>query len=264
VSGCVHLNCGWLHAPPLPPACCHCLLYRSDSRVLLVDTGIGLQDIAAPQERIGREAIDAAGFLFIESLTAVRQLERMGIRREQVTDIVLTHCDPDHAGGLSDFPEASVHLAAEEMSNVASGNPRYSPAQFSHEPRWVACESDDSEVFGLPARRVETASGHEVRLVPLFGHTLGHCGVAVKTGDVWMQHAGDAYYLRDELTNPEHPVSQLARMRADDDAARLESLGKLRSLVSSGVEGFRCLGYHDSDELPPEVPGLADVLGREV
>ena len=32
--------------------------------------------------------------------------------REDVTDIVLTHLDFDHAGGLDDFPAATVHLRA--------------------------------------------------------------------------------------------------------------------------------------------------------
>ncbi len=29
-------------------------------------------------------------------------------------------------------------------------------------------------------------------LVPLFGHTRGHCGVAVRTEQGWLFHAGDA------------------------------------------------------------------------
>jgi glyoxylase-like metal-dependent hydrolase (beta-lactamase superfamily II) len=29
-------------------------------------------------------------------------------------------------------------------------------------------------------------------LVPLFGHTRGHCGVAVRTASGWLFHVGDA------------------------------------------------------------------------
>src|ERR1700755_3298106 len=59
-----HLNCGILHAPPNPQAACHCLLLEHDGRLALIDTGIGLHDIARPLERIGQPAIDAAGFQF--------------------------------------------------------------------------------------------------------------------------------------------------------------------------------------------------------
>lgn len=67
-----HLNCGVLQAPPGPWAACHCLLVERGGLLVLVDTGIGLKDIAQPVERIGQAAIDAAGFQFHEGLTAAR------------------------------------------------------------------------------------------------------------------------------------------------------------------------------------------------
>lgn len=42
----------------------------------------------------------------------------------------------------------------------------------------------------------------EILLIPLQGHTRGHFGVAVKTLDKWLLHAGDAYYNRAELDTP--------------------------------------------------------------
>jgi glyoxylase-like metal-dependent hydrolase (beta-lactamase superfamily II) len=245
-----HLDCGLLHAPPLPPASCHCLLLERDGVSALVDTGIGLQDIAHPHERIGAAAIAAAGFRFHEALTAVRQIERLGRRAEDVRDIVLTHADADHVGGLADFPAAAVHLSAEEHAEVVAGKPRYSAAQFAHGPRWVVHAASDTRWFGLEARRFNLSVGLEAYLVPLFGHTLGHCGVAVRDGGRWLLHVGDAYYLRAELESDEHPVSELARLRAEDDDARRRSLGLLRkSIHEHGSEVDLC-GYHDRGELP--------------
>ena len=65
----------------------------------------------------------------------------------------------------------------------------------------------------------------QVLLIPLFGHTLGHCGVAVQQGERWLLHVGDAYYLRDELSEDLHPVSAFAAQCADDDSDRRVSLG---------------------------------------
>lgn len=246
-----HLNCGILHAPPHPAAACHCLLLERAGRLALVDTGIGLQDIARPLERIGQPVIVAAGFQFHEHLTAVQQMERLGFRAADVTDIVLTHGVPDHAGGLADFPEADVHVSAEEHAQLDAVNGRYSPAQYSHRPRWVIHSQSDERWFGLEARPLPILAGVEAYLIPLFGHTLGHCGVAVRDRGRWLLHVGDAYYLRVELATDDHPVSTLATLRAADDSLRRQSLSHLRRLLAQHSADVALCGYHDFTEFPP-------------
>lgn len=259
-----HLNCGILHAPPNPQAACHCLLLEHGGQLALIDTGIGLQDIARPLERVGQPAIDAAGFQFHERLTAARQVERLGFRAADVTDIVLTHGDPDHAGGLADFPAAAVHVSEEEHERLVSGHWRYSSAQFAHRPRWVIHPRSAVRWFENEARPLPPLAGVEAFLVPLFGHTLGHCGVAVRNSGRWLLHVGDAYYLRVELTTDDHPVSALAALRADDDALRRESLGFLRRLIRDNGEVIEMFGYHDFTEYPPDsVPDAEPVAAAD-
>jgi glyoxylase-like metal-dependent hydrolase (beta-lactamase superfamily II) len=217
----------------------------------MVDTGIGLLDVRDPTGRVGPEAIAAAGFQFRDEDTAARQVERLGFPLADVTDILLTHADPDHAGGLADFPRARVHLAAEEFAALHSGNPRYRPPQFAHGPRWVPHPRSEERWFGLEARPVDLGAGAEIQLVWLPGHTLGHCGAAVRTGGRWLLHVGDAYYLRVELETDDHPVSALAALRADDDARRRASLAELRRLARDHATEIDLLGYHDVGELPP-------------
>ncbi|MBI1345936.1 MBL fold metallo-hydrolase [bacterium] len=251
-----HLNCGLLHAPPNPRAACHCLLLEQEGRLALIDTGIGLHDIADPAGRIGEFAIEAAGFQFHEGLTAARHIEQRGYQVGAVTDIVLTHADPDHAGGLADFPTAAVHVSVEEFAQLQSGNPRYSISQFAHQPNWVLHDTSSEQWFGMEARPLSILGGTDAYLIPLFGHTLGHCGVVVRDGGRWLLHVGDAYYLRVELTTDDHPVSALATLRAEDDAQRRRSLSNLRRLVQlHGTEVELC-GYHDFTEFPQEAVGL--------
>jgi glyoxylase-like metal-dependent hydrolase (beta-lactamase superfamily II) len=245
-----HLNCGLLHVPPGPKASCHCLLIEQEGRLVLVDTGIGLQDIANPLERIGREAVDAAGFQFHEDLTAIRQIERRGFRAADVTDIVLTHADPDHAGGLADFPQATLHVSEEEHRQLGIGHPRYSAAQFAHGPRWSVHGASPERWFGLEARPLALAWDVEMALIPLFGHTRGHCGVALRDGERWSLHVGDAYYLRLELEADDHPVSALATLRAEDDGGRRASLAQLRRLCCDHGDAITMFGYHDFAEFP--------------
>lgn len=244
-----HLNCGTLHAPPNPKASCHCLLFEGGGKLTLIDTGIGLRDVADPTRRIGQQLIEIAGFQFDEAETAARQVERLGYRATDVTDIVLTHGDPDHTGGLADFPAATVHISKAEHARLSSGHWRYLPAHFAHGPKWRTYSAFDADWFGLSAAEVRTAAG-EVLLVWLPGHTVGHCGVAVRDGEKWLLHVGDAYYLRVELDTDDHPVSQLAAARADDDVARRATLNHLRRLHRDHAGEVSMFGYHDFTEFP--------------
>lgn len=253
-----HINCGTLVVPGYPTVVCHCLLLQAGHRLALVDTGIGLQDVLHPAERLGQPLIDLAGFQFHAADTAVRRIEALGLSPADVQHILLTHADPDHAGGLADFPQAQVHLSAEEHAHLSSGRGRYVASQFAHGPAWNICERSSQQWFGLEARPVDVGLPTEVLLIPLFGHTLGHCGVAVSQGDRWLLHVGDAYYLRAELTTDDHPVSQLAALRADDDLQRRASLDQLRRLLRDHGDQIDMLGYHDLTELPANYPLPAD------
>lgn len=244
-----HINCGYLHKPPGPRAVCHCLLLEGKSGLILVDTGIGLLDVQRPTERLGQPLIDMAGFLFDEADTAVRQIEKLGLRPADVKHIVLTHGDPDHAGGLADFPEAQVHVSVEEHDSITRGSWRYIPIQFAHGPRWKTWPRSEHRWFGLEARPLDLGLASEAFLVPLFGHTQGHCGVAIPQGDRWLLHVGDAYYLRVELSTDDHPVSALAAQRADDDAQRRATLEHLRRLHQTHAAVIDLCGYHDAEEL---------------
>jgi glyoxylase-like metal-dependent hydrolase (beta-lactamase superfamily II) len=245
-----HLNCGTLQVAPNPAASCHCLLLEDANGLALVDTGIGLLDVRNPLERIGRPLIDAAGFQFHEDQTAVRRVEALGFRAGDVKHIVLTHADPDHTGGLADFPHATVHVSEEERASVGRGHGRYLPVHFAHGTNWKTYPTAPDVWFGLEARRAELGFASEVLLVPLFGHTFGHCGVAVKQGTRWVLHVGDAYYLRVELERDDHPVSALAAQRADDNAKRQESLGHLRRIARDHASEIDMFGYHDFTEFP--------------
>lgn len=95
-----------------------------------------------------------AGFQFNEADTAVRRIESLGYSPTQLRHIVLTHCDPDHVGGLADFPDAQVHVNQEELDQVFSGHWRYVTRQFEHIPRWQTRGSSTQTWFGLEARSV--------------------------------------------------------------------------------------------------------------
>lgn len=165
---------------------CHCLLIEAGSELVLVDTGFGLRDVADPRSRLSRFFLELLRPEFREEMTAYRQIRSLGLDPRDVRHIVLTHLDFDHAGGLDDFPEARVHLLAEEESSAVSQRTvldrmRYRPAQWSTRPNWrVYPHSEGEPWFGFDCIRSLEGVSSEILLVPLVGHTLGHAGVAVK------------------------------------------------------------------------------------
>lgn len=240
-----HLNCVQIESP-LGSAIGHCVLIESSGNLTLIDAGIGLAETRNPEKTLGRDLIEITGFKFDEKLTALIQIEQLGFDPKNVTNIICSHLDPDHIGGLSDFPKAVLHVSKEEYISFKSGNERYLSQQLSYKPELILYKQNDNDWFGLPARKLNL--NFEAYLIPLFGHTLGHSGVAFKNDTNWTFYVGDAYYLREELENLNHPVDQLATIRAMDNAMRKESLDKVRYIVSKHGSEIEYFGYHDPTE----------------
>jgi glyoxylase-like metal-dependent hydrolase (beta-lactamase superfamily II) len=257
-----HLNCGTGHPlgsrlfDRLPQRMvCHCLLLETPSSLVLVDTGLGTLDLDHASERLGPVA-PLLGLSGHPEEPAVRQLRARGLDPHDVRHIVLTHLDLDHAGGLADFPHAAVHVARIELEAAQRRKTffdrrRYRPCQWAHGPRWITYETGAERCLGLPATPALDGLPAEIVCVALFGHTLGHCGVAVCGVDGWLLHAGDTYYGREELRADAPPSAALELFRrmihADPEAAR-RSLGELRRLRRLHPE-VRVFSAHDPDEL---------------
>jgi glyoxylase-like metal-dependent hydrolase (beta-lactamase superfamily II) len=137
---------------------------------------------------------------------ALHQVRALGYRAEDVTDIICTHLHIDHAGGLSDFPQADVHVYRKEYQFAQK--PRgvmgfaYDRSHWAHNPHWIVHDLGDQTWFGLDAIRVLTTPETEFYLLPLPGHTPGHCGVAIGEPGDWLLHCGDA-------ASPYHPLTDL-------------------------------------------------------
>lgn len=244
-----HLNCLEIQSPAYGRAIGHCLLLEAQDRLILIDPGIGLIDTQMPHQRIGKELIDIVGFKFNEQWTSTKQIEKLGLNPRNVKDCIISHLDPDHIGGLADFPSAQVHVSTEEYANFKHKNRRYLQHQLDHNPVIKTYSYSAETWFNFEARKLDVGSEIEMYLIPLFGHTLGHCGVALRQGSKWLFYIGDAYYLRAELTNSNHPINQLATIRADNNQLRNETLNKIRELIAEHPD-IEVFGYHDVKEYP--------------
>ena len=180
---------------------CHCLLIETSANgLVLVDTGLGTPDYADPSSRLGKPFAYAYGRPKRDaSLAAIAQIRALGFDSRDVSHIMMTHLDLDHVGGLSDFPHARVHLHAAELKaamerRTFKARERYKPAMWAHQPNFQQYSEEGESWFGFEAVRSLQGLPPEILFVPLFGHTWGHCGVAVESNNGWILHAGDAYF----------------------------------------------------------------------
>ncbi len=225
------------------PVCSHVLLVELPGRLVLVDSGFGAPDLGAR----GRPRLPALYRRLVGARpeghrSAREQVRALGFDPDDVRDIVLTHLDPDHAGGLSDFPEARVHLLAEEHRAALqrprrSDRRRYHPAQWRHRPRWVLHQPHGTRWRGFEAVRDLPGLPPEFLLLPLPGHSRGHAAVALDTGPRgWLLHAGDAYMRREELLGRRDEVPLAPRLAvtlfAEDEPLRRRNVARLARLES--------------------------------
>ncbi|TRW80749.1 MBL fold metallo-hydrolase [Mycolicibacterium sp. 018/SC-01/001] len=244
----------------------HCVIFHIGDRVVLLDTGFGTQEMDDPQRLLGADALFTLGILIDPRLTAAHRLRARGIEVEQVTDIVLTHLDNDHVGGLHDFPHALVHVAVEELDAYDGTQPRgpYRPYQVSHQTRFKTYGPTDELWFGLPARSLDLPDVLDAKLVPLPGHTAGHCGVAYREDGRWSLHAGDAYFDRTMNFLAEPPGLPLEIAFQTDFGNRVATLAKLRELRLTHADDIRMFCAHDQSEYLSwtDERGLPDPLIR--
>jgi glyoxylase-like metal-dependent hydrolase (beta-lactamase superfamily II) len=244
-----HLNCAAVQGISVlgHHLVCHVLLLEtSDSGLVLVDTGLGTADYADLTSRLGWEFTKVYGRPLLDpSLAAVAQVRELGFSVSDVRHIVQTHLDLDHVGGLSDFPEALVHVHATELAAARRrhgfrGRARYRPKMWAHDPKWRTYTHGGEGWQGFDAVRGLEELGDEILMVPLFGHTHGHCGIAVNGPTGWLLHAGDAYFDAREVKLPERHcgpgVALFQMMVTTEYAGRRHNQDRLRALHAEHPE----------------------------
>jgi glyoxylase-like metal-dependent hydrolase (beta-lactamase superfamily II) len=236
---------------------CHTLLVETADSLVLVDTGLGVDDMKHRHRRLGVPFTVAFRVVGDVEQSALHQIRALGHDPADVRHIACTHLDLDHAGGLPDFPDAEVHVFAPERD--AAVNPslrdraRYPKCHLEHGPHWKVHESGGDRWFGFESVRL--LAGDDMLLIPLPGHSRGHTGVAVRDGDGWLLHCGDAYFNRGEMADPPScpPVlTGFQRVMAADNGARVRNQERLRELARDHGDEVRLMCAHDAVELERE------------
>ncbi len=236
---------------------CHCLAIETEQGLVLVDTGIGHMDIVSPERRLSGFFKNLLNVQLKEEDTALAQIQKLGFKPSDVRHIVLTHLDFDHAGGLSDFPEARVHVIKSELEAAMHPHSwiaknRYRHEQWDMEKNWQTYEPIGEKWLGFDCVRNLKGLPPEILMVPLRGHTYGHSGIAVDTGKEWLLHAGDAYFFRGEMDLEKYHCTPGLRayqkLMEVDREARLWNQKRLRRLNREQGGVVKIFSAHDAIE----------------
>jgi glyoxylase-like metal-dependent hydrolase (beta-lactamase superfamily II) len=235
----------------------HCLLIEAGGELVLVDTGFGLGDCSDPN-RLGRPFRAMSAPICEERESAIRQIEALGHDPADVRHILTTHLDLDHAGGIADFPEAQIHVFAAELAAARSPSlrerARYISAQWGERPIWVEHGAGGDSWCGFDSIRALPSVDAEIAMIPLPGHTAGHCGVAIGTGNGWLFHCGDAFFHRGEIETPRRcPPGWRAfqNFNQHDGKARHRNQERLRELQRDHGGEVTLFCSHDPQMLEP-------------
>lgn len=220
----------------------NCFLLRGPGGMTLVDAGTGT----------------AWGEAYGHARTA---LEKLGVTREAVDRVLITHLHGDHALGLFDgeapyFPHARVLVPATELSFFTDAEKRLSTPENRRGGFAIA-----ETLLGLYPDRVDAIGTTEdvipgVTLIPLPGHTHGQSGYRIENGGRDLLLWGDAVHLETlQAADPEVGLvfdfdGAIAVATRRDILARASDLGWI---VSGGhVDGFKTVRRAgDAFELVP-------------
>jgi len=243
-----HLNCGTIHTNIPYPGVTHCLLLEGDKALTLVDTGFGTGDYTQPSSHMRRFTKFNAVPCDLEE-TAIHQVRAMGFNPQDVSHIVMTHLHLDHAGGIADFPWAMVHVFRKELDSALKTRRfslvdriGYAGEHLGADTNWTLHSPRGYKWFGFEAIPLLEETSCEVVIVPLEGHSRGHCAVAVHLEEGWILHCGDAYIRDmqidiDEPKNP-FPIGLRKISRVLFPSAPIARLRSLRREQGEAIEMF--------------------------
>ena len=199
-----------------------CLLIRTGQRCILVGTGYG--DKLTEEER--------AGFRLEGSHRLLGNLERLGVRPQDVDLVINTHLHSHHCGGNTThasgealaptFPRATYCVQRLELADAYMPNERTSSTYLRE--NWHPLE----ETGQLRVLSGDTRLDDHVRVIVAPGHTRAHQCVVVESG------GRTALFLGDAAPWPVH-IERLPWVAAYD-VEPLTSIETQRSLARWALE----------------------------
>lgn len=189
--------------------------------------GLGWSTVSLLRSKDEVILIDTGSYAYRDPL--LQGLGRLGLRREDVTSLVLTHCHWDHICNYPMFPKSKIFVPGADLEWAL-----HQPIGTWHIPEFHV------ERLGEDARVIRVADGDEflpgLRAVATPGHTPGHLAYVAQSEKADLIFAGDAVKNQAEL------VSEQVDMTLDLPSS-LESIRLLRKLAARDPSNVMVCGH---------------------
>ena len=151
---------------------------------ILVDTGLHPSVATDPRHNMGRTA--AKHFSLAAGGDVPAQLRAKGLDAGEIEYVILTHLHLDHASAISEFPESTFVLTAQEWEAATSARipilAWYRPQHYDHAFDYSTIDFDAEFIYsyGPFGRTFDLFGDGSVRLAFTPGHTHGHQSVILR------------------------------------------------------------------------------------
>lgn len=193
---------------------------KQGERVILVDTGYEESETKFRDRPVPMDARAA--------------LAPLGLDPTKVTEVIVTHLHYDHAGGISVFPNAQLHLQTAEMAYATGACMCHETLRMPFTASHI-CETITRLYSGkLTFHDGDAQIVDGVTVHCIGGHSRGLQCVRVRTSSGWLVLASDAahFYENLMLRKPFPIVVDVENMLNGFD--RLEQLSSRRELIIPG------------------------------
>ena len=178
------------------------------------------------------------------------QLEKIGVRSEDIKTIILSHLHPDHIGGLKSFNEAEFIVSEEAMHTYKKAKVRdliirpFFPVDFEDRANVVTDEIMTTEIFSV-LKGYDLFNDGSLILLKLDGHASGQLGVLVNHKVLL---AADSCWGND-LIEVSYHMKFPASLIQDNMKKYRSTLDNLKMLERNGISLVFSHGTYDEKEL---------------
>lgn len=162
-------------------------LAQAGNKKILVDTGMSNTEIAGKYHHPG--SVQPEGYAIYE------QLDKLGIKCEEITDIIFTHLHWDHVYYLDMFKNSKIYVQEIEYKFAKKPIPLYYKS-YEYPSLGLTPQFNNKE-FILLEGECEVMEG--ISVYPTPGHSVGHQNVVIQTTDGDYHCCGDLIFTYDNL-----------------------------------------------------------------